>query len=82
MRGYEPRNCVTAYHSQPEPIMSKNNNVNPNYYKDGGREHTEGADKGDSRLEDKGAMSKSRERQAQGKEGQPNFIPGQSGRKK
>jgi hypothetical protein len=67
--------------------MSKNINVNPNFYKDGGREHTEGGDKGDSRLEDKGAMSKSRERQSQGKEGQPNFVPGaapvgESGRKK
>jgi hypothetical protein len=25
--------------------MSKTNNVNPNFYKVGGREHTEGADK-------------------------------------
>ena len=66
--------------------MSKNINVNPNYYKDGGREHTEGADKGDSRLEDKGAMNKSEQR-SQGKEGQSNFIPGEApvgepGRKK
>ena len=65
--------------------MSKNINVNPNFYKDGGREHTEGADKGDSRLEDKGAMSKSHE--TQGKKGQANFIPGEApvgepGRKK
>jgi hypothetical protein len=65
--------------------MSKQINVNPNFYEDGGREHTEGADKGDSPLEDKGAMSKSR--QTQGKEGQPNFIPGETpvgepGRKK
>jgi len=78
---------MTAYHSQPNLTMSKNINVNPNYYKDGGREHTEGADKGDSRLEDKGAMSKSQERQSQGNEGQPNFIPGEApvgdaGRKK
>lgn len=27
--------------------MSKKNNVNPNFYKDGGRDHTEGPDKGD-----------------------------------
>jgi hypothetical protein len=65
--------------------MSKQINVNPNFYKDGGREHTEGADKGDSALEDKGAMSKSRE--TKGREGQPNFIPGEApagepGRKK
>jgi len=58
--------------------MSKNINVNPNYYKDGGREHTEGADKADARLEDKGAMSKSPEREPQGKEGQRNFIPGEA----
>jgi hypothetical protein len=65
--------------------MSKQINVNPNFYKDGGREHTEGADKGDSDLEDKGAMSKSH--QTQGHQGQPNFIPGEKpvgepGRKK
>jgi hypothetical protein len=65
--------------------MSKQINVNPNFYKDGGREHTEGADKGDSSLEDKGAMNEPRE--TQGKEGHPNFIPGEapvgeSGRKK
>jgi len=29
--------------------MSKHNNVNPNFYKIGGREHTDGADKGDIR---------------------------------
>jgi len=29
--------------------MSKKNNVNPNFYKVGGREHTEGADKGEVR---------------------------------
>src|SRR5207302_496657 len=74
-----------AYPSQSKRTMSKQINVNPNFYKDGGREHTEGGDKGDSRLEDKGAMSKSR--QTRGKEGQPNFIPGEApvgepGRKK
>ena len=65
--------------------MSKQINVNPNFYKDGGREHTEGADKGDAPLEDKGAMSEPLE--TQGKEGHPNFIPGEApvgepGRKK
>jgi hypothetical protein len=29
--------------------MSKKNNVNPNFYKVGGREHTDGADKGEVR---------------------------------
>jgi hypothetical protein len=28
--------------------MSKHNNVNPNFYKVGGREHSEGSDKGES----------------------------------
>ena len=56
--------------------MSKQINVNPNFYKDGGREHTEGADKGDSDLEDKGAMRN--QRKTQGKQGQPNFIPGEA----
>jgi hypothetical protein len=65
--------------------MSKQINVNPNFYKDGGREHTEGADKADAPFEDKGAMSKARD--TQGKEGHPNFIPGETpvgepGRKK
>ena len=38
--------------------MSKQNNVNPNFYKTGGREHTEGSDKGDSHLEPKGSVPK------------------------
>ena len=29
--------------------MSKKNNVNPNFYKVGGREHTDGSDKGEVR---------------------------------
>jgi hypothetical protein len=37
--------------------MSKNINVNPNFYKVGGREHTEGADKGDTHYEPKGDVS-------------------------
>jgi hypothetical protein len=59
--------------------MSKHNNVNPNFYKDGGREHTEGADKGDSRYEPKGELAQSEKNaKSQGKEGQPNFIPGEA----
>jgi hypothetical protein len=58
--------------------MSKQNNVNPNFYKDGGREHTEGADKGDSAYEPKGELAQSEKNaKLQGKEGQPNFIPGE-----
>lgn len=59
--------------------MSKQNNVNPNFYKDGGREHTEGADKGDSPYEPKGELAQSEKNsKLQGKEGQPNFIPGEA----
>jgi hypothetical protein len=54
--------------------MSKYNNVNPNFYKDGGRDHTEGPDKGDVHEEPKQAPE---QQKRQGKEGQPNFIPGE-----
>jgi len=60
--------------------MSKDNNVNPNFYKDGGREHTEGPDKAEVRQDDKEAMARQKSRgseKRQGKEGQPNFIPGE-----
>jgi hypothetical protein len=40
--------------------MSKNNNVNPNFYKVGGREHSEGADKGDTRADQKQKLSKNK----------------------
>jgi hypothetical protein len=52
--------------------MSKKNNVNPNFYKVGGREHTEGADKADSRpdaKQDTGSI-KSTQKQGGGKEGE------------
>ncbi|MCU1348373.1 MAG: hypothetical protein JWO56_1403 [Acidobacteria bacterium] len=45
--------------------MSKNNNVNPNYYKDGGREHTDGADKGDTLDEQRIAQAKHDLKQSQ-----------------
>ncbi|HEX8153298.1 MAG TPA: hypothetical protein VF698_09245 [Thermoanaerobaculia bacterium] len=58
--------------------MSKHNNVNPGQYKIGGREHTEGADKGDVRLgradEQKSDFSLA---EKQAKE-DPNFIPGEA----
>jgi hypothetical protein len=57
--------------------MSKQNNVNPNFYKDGGREHTEGADKGDS-MDPQQISSAKQQLKSQGKEGQPNFIPGEA----
>ena len=57
--------------------MSKKNNVNTDFYKTGGREHTEGSDKGDSMDPQQISQSK-QELKAQGKEGQPNFIPGEA----
>ena len=41
--------------------MSKKNNVNPNFYKVGGREHSEGADKGDSGTPSPGAKDVQRQ---------------------
>jgi hypothetical protein len=52
--------------------MSKNNNVNPNFYKVGGREHTEGADKGDTRADQKQKLAKNKEQ----------ALPGHKGEKK
>lgn len=58
--------------------MSKKINVNPNYYKDGGREHTEGADKADAGVPQKAESGRAGKDRMQGKEGQPNFIPGEA----
>ena len=44
--------------------MSKNNNVNPNFYNIGGREHTEGADKGDTHSDLKVRLANSRKETA------------------
>jgi hypothetical protein len=49
-----------ARRSQIRTVMSKNNNVNPNFYKVGGREHSEGADKGDTRADQKQKLSKNK----------------------
>jgi hypothetical protein len=57
--------------------MSKQNNVNPSHYKTGGREHTEGSDKGDS-LDPQQISQSKQDLPSQGKEGQPNFIPGEA----
>lgn len=57
--------------------MSKEkNNVNPNFYKDGGRERTEGMDTGDAGTPQKTQVTRDHEAKMQGKKGQPNFIPG------
>lgn len=39
--------------------MSKHNNVNPDFYKTGGREHTDGADKGEYIEDDKQRLTQS-----------------------
>jgi hypothetical protein len=44
--------------------MSKHNNVNPDFYKIGGREHTEGADKGDTRADAKQQLANSKKDEA------------------
>ncbi|MEA2569888.1 MAG: hypothetical protein QOI24_1889 [Acidobacteriota bacterium] len=41
--------------------MSKYNNVNPGSYKIGGREHTEGSDKGDAHTDQKVLLANSKE---------------------
>ena len=53
--------------------MSKQNNTNPNYYKDGDRNR-----QGDGIVheEHKDHLSQNKANQSAGKEGQPNFIPG------
>jgi hypothetical protein len=58
--------------------MTKKINVNPNFYKDGGREHTEGLDKGDAGTEQTTHIHPDKPHHAPGKDGQPNFIPGQT----
>lgn len=50
--------------------MSKNNNVNPNFYQTAGREHTDGPDQGEIHESNKHRMSQSK------KDEQQNFIPG------
>jgi hypothetical protein len=57
--------------------MSKQNNVNTDFYKTGGREHTEGSDKGDPVEGDKQQMAQNLASQ-QGQQGSPNFIPGEA----
>lgn len=53
--------------------MSKNNNVNPDFYKTAGREHTDGPDNGDDRVEQKERFSQTTK---ETKQGDRNFIPG------
>ena len=52
--------------------MSKKNNVNPAHYKVAGREHTEGADKGDTHEQKKKPAPENKEQ----------VLPGHKGQKK
>lgn len=56
------------------PCMSKQNNVNPGSYTTGGREHTEGSDKGVPYTGEKSKMDE-RASELKGKEGEQNPIP-------
>jgi hypothetical protein len=56
--------------------MSKNNNVNPNFYKVGGREHAEGH--GEAIVHDDQKQNLAKSKKAQGKNGSENFIPGEA----
>ena len=62
--------------------MSKQNNVNPSQYQTAGREHTNGPDNGTPHEMEKQEFAEANSRRGknkmQGKEGQPNFIPGEA----
>lgn len=55
---------LAARRSQFQSGMSKHNNVNPNFYNIGGREHTEGADKGDTHADQKALLANSKKHEA------------------
>ena len=55
--------------------MSKQNNANPNFYKDGDRNHQ---GEGIVHEDHKERMAEDRKHQSEGREGQPNFIPGEA----
>ena len=57
----------------PALSMSKQNNTNPNFYYEGDRNHQ---GEGIVHEEHKDKLSQSNKKQ--GKEGQPNFIPGEA----
>ena len=56
--------------------MSKQNNVNPNFYKVGGREHAEGHGEAIVHEDQKQTLAKGRK--SQNRKGQENFIPGEA----
>jgi hypothetical protein len=58
--------------------MSKSN-PNQDYYKIGGREQSDGLDRGNAGYDSAQGKSKGRDPEKnRGKEGQPNFIPGEA----
>ncbi len=69
---------LAARRSQLFLCMSKHINVNPNFYKVGGREHAEGHGEATAHGEQTGQHKRNerRSRRAQGREGDRNFIPG------
>jgi hypothetical protein len=52
--------------------MSKHNNRNPNFYDDGTRNH-----QGEGIVHEDHKHKLNEEKRPEGKEGQPNFIPGE-----
>lgn len=55
--------------------MSKYNNVNPNFYYEGDRNHQ---GEGIVQEEHKEKLSQNKKKATEGKEGEPNFIPGEA----
>lgn len=53
--------------------MSKANNTNPDFYYDGDRNH-----QGEGIPQEQNKEEMNKNRKSQGKEGQPNFIPGEA----
>jgi hypothetical protein len=67
-----------ACNSQPSEAMSKHMNANPSFYKTGGRELAEHHGETIPHEQEKPISTHLHGVKMQGKEGQPNFIPGQT----
>ena len=57
----------------PVVIMSKQNDTNPNYYKEGDRNH-----QGEGILQDEHKRNLKETEKKQGQQGEKNFIPGEA----
>jgi hypothetical protein len=57
----------------PSPDMSKQNNVNPNFYNEGDRNH-----QGEGIVQEDHKRNLKQTEKDQGKEGSRNFIPGEA----